>query len=278
MILKAYAKINLTLDIVGKRNDGYHLIDSVFQSVGIFDTVTVNKSDKISVLCGDIGGENNIAFTAAKEFFCLTGISGGADIKIEKGIPLLSGLGGGSADAAAVIIALNIIYGTSLSKEKLLNIALKCGADVPFFLFGGTARVGGIGEKVEPISDIDGYYAVLLKSGEKESTRDMYAHIDNETSLSAVTGEFTTLLNKGEYSCAIKKVSNAFLGVQKNREAYNALKSQNPIGVSLSGSGPTYFAVFGNKSDAYSAVKDLNSQGFLSVAVPFVSRSVAVVE
>ena len=112
MKIKACAKINLTLDIVGKRNDGYHLIDSVFQSVNLFDEVCVEKSDGITVKCsvGSIDNNDNIVCKAAEKFFEYTKISGGAAIEIKKHIPLASGLGGGSADAAAVITALNRLY------------------------------------------------------------------------------------------------------------------------------------------------------------------------
>jgi 4-diphosphocytidyl-2-C-methyl-D-erythritol kinase len=117
----ANAKINFTLDIKGKKQDGYHLIDSVMQSVSLSDIVSVEKADEISVICGDdeISGEKNIAFKAAKEFFLYAEINGGARITIEKHIPKAAGLGGGSADAAAVLRGLNELYGEPFSKERL---------------------------------------------------------------------------------------------------------------------------------------------------------------
>lgn len=278
MILKAYAKINLTLDICGKREDGYHLIDSVFQSVGVFDVVEVKKDNKISVYCEGVQGEKNIAFTAAKEFFSFTGIKGGADIKITKNIPMVAGLGGGSADAAAVIIALNGIYGTALTKNQMTEIAVKCGADVPFFLYGGTARVRGIGEIVTPLKFIGNFYALTVKSGDKKSTDDMYKKLDNITALNGVTDEFVKLLSSGEKSAVLKKASNAFLSVYDDKNILSILSSYSPVSVSLSGSGPSFFALFDKKDLVQKAKEDLKNKGYSPILAPFVNRSIKVIE
>ena len=134
--IKAAAKINLSLSVTGIRGDGYHNIDTVMQSVSLYDTLTVSRADKITVECGEMSGERNIAFKAAKLFFEHTGICGGAFIKIEKNIPDGAGLGGGSADAAAVLAGLDRIYNTGLSYETLSGLAARLGADVPFMLRG----------------------------------------------------------------------------------------------------------------------------------------------
>ena len=124
MKVKACAKINLTLDIVGKRCDGYHIIDSVFQSVNLFDEIFIEKSSGITVGCsvGSIDNQNNIVYKAAERFFEFTNINGGATIEIKKNIPLAAGLGGGSADAAAVIVALDRLYETKLSNEQICRL------------------------------------------------------------------------------------------------------------------------------------------------------------
>lgn len=274
MILRAYAKINLTLDIVGKREDGYHLIDSVFQSVGLFDVLDIKKSDETRVHCGVIEQKDNIAFTAAKEFFKFTGIKGGAEINIKKHIPLLSGLGGGSADAAAVIVSLDRLYKTELTKKELVKIALKCGADVPFFIYGGTARVRGIGEDIKPLPDIKGYYAVLVKSGEKKSTKDMYQRLDSMPQQNIDTQSF--LDAKGEER--FKFLGNAFLALAGDKDVITSLSSQNPIGVSVSGSGPTHFAIFSSKAAAEKASKSLKGEGYKPIIAPFISCGVEVID
>ena len=267
MRLYAYAKINLTLDIVGKREDGYHLIDSVFQSVGIYDIVDVKKSNEIIIHCKDLKTEDNIAFVAAKEFFSFTNITGGAEINIEKHIPLLSGLGGGSADAAAVIFALDKIYNTKLSMDGLKEIALKCGADVPFFLYGGTARVRGIGEDIGRISDIKGYYALLVKAGDKKSTKEMYKRLDSLPVQNKKTADFLKAENKNRFDF----VFNAFSPLAADPVIIMLLKSQKPLCASVSGSGPTHFAVFGSETDAAKAAQEIRKKGYEPIIAPFVN-------
>lgn len=267
MRIFAYAKINLTLDIVGKREDGYHLIDSVFQSVGIYDIVDVKKSNEIIIHCKDLKAEDNIAFVAAKEFFSFTNITGGAEINIEKHIPFLSGLGGGSADAAAVIFALDKIYNTELSSEKLKEIALKCGADVPFFLCGGTARVRGIGEDIEPLPDIKGYYALLVKAGDKKSTKEMYKKLDSLPLQNKKTEDFLNSDNENRFDF----VFNAFSLLASDPEIIMLLKSQKPLCVSVSGSGPTHLAVFSSKTDAEKAAQEISKKEYEPIVAPFVN-------
>ena len=158
--LRACGKLNLSLDIVGVREDGYHLMDMVMQSVSVFDRVTVEKAESL-----DPGlfpyGEQDIAYRAAQAFFAAAGIPGGARVRVEKRIPSEAGMAGGSADGAAVLVALDRLYGTGMG-EKLVPIGEKVGADVPFCLTGGTARVEGIGERVTPLPFFDrGCYLVV---------------------------------------------------------------------------------------------------------------------
>lgn len=242
----ANAKINFTLDIKGKREDGYHLIDSVMQSVSLSDIVTVEKADKISVVCGDdeITGEKNIAFKAAKEFFEFTGINGGAEITIEKHIPKAAGLGGGSADAAAVVVGLNDLYKTALALKELADIGLKVGADVPFCIAGGTMRATGIGEILETLPHFPKKHIVIVKNGEKLSTKEMYEKIDSGKSLIPKTEDFIKCLLEGEFENALKNTGNAFLGVCSIDNIKELAKDFSPLCVGLSGSGPSVYAIF----------------------------------
>ncbi|MBO4694046.1 MAG: 4-(cytidine 5'-diphospho)-2-C-methyl-D-erythritol kinase [Clostridia bacterium] len=278
MIIKAYAKINLTLDIKAKRKDGYHIIDSIFQSVGLFDLLEVEREDGISVDCDGINEKSNIAFIAAQEFFKATAISSGARIKIKKNIPFLSGLGGGSADAAAVIVALDRIYGTGLDFEKLNKIALSVGADIPFCLTGGTARVGGIGENVEQLSPIKDFWVVIVKHGQKKSTADMYRMIDEISVSSGFTEEFIKNLSAADYKAAFAAVGNTFGAVAADDGLLSSLKALNPLGASISGSGPSHFAIFGDEPSARFAAEQLIRLGFATFAVPFVSRASDIIE
>ena len=150
--LKAYAKLNLSLAITGVRKDGYHELDTIMQSISLFDMITIEKADGIRVImdADDVAEDENTAYLAADTFMRLAGGSG-AKIFIHKLIPSLAGLGGASADAAAVLIGLNSIYDMRLDKEELISIANRVGADVPFALVGGTARAKGTGDKLTPL-------------------------------------------------------------------------------------------------------------------------------
>ncbi len=264
MKVKANAKINLTLDVVGRRDDGYHLIDSVFQSVSLCDEISVKKCDNIVVRCDDstICAEANIAYKAAESFFENTGINGGAEITIEKHIPLASGMGGGSADAAAVIVALDKLYETNLSQDALCKIGLSVGADVPFCIVGGTARVGGIGEQMTVLSHMPDCAMLLIKHGAKLSTADMYKKIDNRPQSAFYTQAMTDSINGGDLDAVCKNVFNAFSAVCDNTILINDIKGTNPLAVSLSGSGPTVFAIYDNIADANKAKNTLEQMGY----------------
>ncbi len=264
MKAKAYAKINLTLDIIGKRADGYHLIDSVMQSVSLADEITVEKADEITVECGksEICGEHNIAYKAAQSFFYHTSLSGGAKIAIEKQIPLAAGLGGGSADAAAVICALDKIYDTKLSMAKLQQIALTVGADVPFCISGGTARVGGIGEEIKPVNACPDCTLVLIKHGKKLSTADMYKKIDSAPAVCRNTPNAVDALACGSLQSLSKNIGNAFSAVCFDENLINDMNATAPFAVSLSGSGPTVFALYEDSAAAKAAAEKLEHLGY----------------
>ena len=264
MKLKANAKINLTLDVIGKRDDGYHLIDSVFQSVSLCDEISVEKCDAIVVRCTDstISDKSNIAYKAAEKFFEYIGLDGGAEIVIQKHIPLASGMGGGSADAATVIVALDKLYGTKLTKTQLCEIGLSVGADVPFCIVGGTARVGGIGEKMTKLLDMPDCAVLLIKHGKKLSTADMYKKIDSCPQTERYTQTVVEALENGDLNRLCQNVSNAFSAVCNNENLINDIKATNPQAVSLSGSGPTVFAIYNNIADANKAKNTLQQADY----------------
>ncbi len=151
---KAFAKVNLTLEILGKRRDGYHNLASVMQTVDLFDIVQISEADELVVSCDDneIAPENNLATKAAIALKTQTGISSGATISVKKHIPVSAGLGGGSTDAAATLRGLNRLWNLGLSIDELTEIAAEIGSDVPFLIRGGTSLVQGRGEDVTPIT------------------------------------------------------------------------------------------------------------------------------
>ncbi|MBE6728268.1 MAG: 4-(cytidine 5'-diphospho)-2-C-methyl-D-erythritol kinase [Ruminococcaceae bacterium] len=270
MRIKAYAKINLTLDICGKRDDGYHLLDSVMQSVSLYDLVTLEIADKIEVRCSQdsLSGEKNIAFKAAKTFFDFVKLNGGVSIFVEKNIPYPAGIGGGSADAAAVICGLNKLYNTNLSMEQLCDIGLKVGADVPFCIVGGTARVQGIGEKITPLKPIKKTYFLLVKNGEKSSTGDMYKKIDDGI-ISPIfyTSSAVKCLENNDFSSFKTNIGNTFADICGLYRVDELLKETSPDAVSLSGSGPVVFAMYPDKHSAQDAKAFLDKKSITSYFV-----------
>ena len=244
MKIKANAKINFSLSVCGKRADGYHLIDTVMHSIGLYDTVFIEKADTISVICADMPQEDNIAFKAANLFFEKTGVSGGCDIKIIKNIPLSAGLGGGSADAAAVLVGLNKLYNAGLSYENLCDLAVKLGADVPFFIKGGCMRSEGIGEILTPKKPLERGHILLAKAETKPSTAEMYKQIDSKETVLADTNAVLSAISENDLENLSKNLYNAFEAVWQDSVVKQELLKTDAKAVALTGSGPTWFAIF----------------------------------
>lgn len=260
MKIKANAKINFSLSICGKRDDGYHLIDTVMHSVGLYDTIFIEKADNISVICGDMPQEDNIAFKAANLFFKKTGICGGCDIKIVKNIPLSAGLGGGSANAAAVLVALNKIYNAGLSYEDLCDLAVKLGADVPFFIKGGCMRSEGIGEILTHKKPLEKGYILLAKAETKPSTAEMYKQLDCRDIVLADNDKVLLAISENNLEELSKNLSNSFQVLWENSFVKCELLKTNAKAVALTGSGPTWFGIYETFEDAKSAERALKEK------------------
>ncbi len=248
MRVRAFAKINLFLDIVGKRTDGYHTLDTVMQSVSLSDELIVEKSEEIIFHCDkkELEGEDNLCVKAAKLFFEEKKIEGGAKISLFKSIPIEAGLGGGSADCAAVLYALNQIYKRPYSEEELLSLAAKLGADVPFCLVGGCKRAGGIGEQFSESFKVEDVPIVIIKPPFGISTKEAFARYDGEKS--GFSGdEFSDNLKIGIEECK-DYAFNIFERLCTEREEImkikNSLEKSGAIFSLLSGSGSAVFGVF----------------------------------
>lgn len=181
--LECRAKINLAIDVIGKRPNGYHDVDMIMQEVNLADKIIMSLRDdgKIIVETDMIGlpvNEDNLAYKAAKAFFERLGRNDGVDIFIEKRIPIGAGMGGGSADAAGVLKGLNVIYGKPFNNDKLIEIGTKLGADVPFCILGGCARAEGIGEILTPLPMPPVLKCVIAKPEPFVSTRWVYENLD----------------------------------------------------------------------------------------------------
>ncbi len=166
LTINANAKINLYLEITGTLENGYHALSMIMQSISLCDTLTLEPADALCVHCPGVPQEQNSAFRAGQLFFEAAGLDGGAHIEIFKRIPSQAGLGGGSADAAAVLLGLSELYGHPLSLGELARIAVRIGADVPFFLKGGCQQCQGIGEVLAPLENaLAPHYLVIQPEG-----------------------------------------------------------------------------------------------------------------
>ncbi|MBM3242948.1 4-(cytidine 5'-diphospho)-2-C-methyl-D-erythritol kinase, partial [Candidatus Poribacteria bacterium] len=179
--IQAYAKINLFLNVLHKRPDGYHEIETVFQSIGLSDDIILRKlSRDIKINCEHSQvplDESNLAYKAAKLLLEASSLSEGVEITIKKQIPVAAGLGGGSADAAAVLVGLNQLFELGYEREQLMSLGVKLGADVPFCILGGTALGRGIGEILEPLPPLGRIWLTLVNPGFMVSTAWVYQNL-----------------------------------------------------------------------------------------------------
>ena len=281
--LRAAAKINLSLDIVGRREDGYHLMDMVMQSVGLADTVRLKKQPEqvsVSVMRDglQVGGipqdDTNTAVRAARLFFQHTGLHEGCQIQIEKRIPHQAGMGGGSADAAAVLIGLNRLYGAGLSPQQLAEIGLQVGADVPFCLVGGTARVGGIGERIEPVTPLTVGHLVVIKPPFGISTGEAFASFDRHgVSLRPDNEALIRAIGKGDLSAMAMAMVNGMeesAGHPEIRTLREELTDAGARATLMTGSGSAVYGIFASELEALSAMGRMLGAGktYLTVPVP----------
>lgn len=266
--ITACAKINLSLSVLGKREDGYHELDTVMQSVDLSDTVYIEKCRGIITDCKGISAEENIAARAARLFCEKTGAEG-CKIKIEKRIPAAAGLGGGSADAAAVLAGLNRLYKTGISKTELCEIAVKIGADVPFLIAGGTGRARGIGEKLTPLMPLKDCWFLLAKAEEKPSTAEMFSRLDSTDYIKPDIEKTVNAVNCGDLNGVLENLGNSFEILWSKSALKEMLSSTHPAACSLSGSGPARFAVYGDLNAALRARDKLSAKGvFCEICKP----------
>lgn len=254
----APAKINLTLEVTGKRSDGYHTISSLMQSISLYDIVSIelNSENEISVKCNasDIpSGKENIAYRAAEAFLGYSGIKGyGADISIDKKIPSQAGLGGGSADAAAVLCGLNALFETGYSAEELCKIGVTVGADVPFCIAGGTKLCEGIGEIISEVPNFQDCHIVIGKGPDGISTKEAYEKIDSlgfsdGISMQSYDGTISSVTNIGRN--IFEEVSDS----ESVSEIKRICLSSGSEYSAMSGSGSAVFGIFSDIDKAQKA-------------------------
>ncbi len=280
--VKTSAKINLSLDVVGKRKDGYHMIESIFQSIGIYDIVTVKKADKdITITCDDESVPcdiRNVAFKAALLFFEYTNIEGGAEIHIEKHIPSQAGLGGGSSDGAAVLYALNRIFETDMPINILGKIGGKISADTAFFIYGGTAFVRGIGEKIFVIRSIPPVHIVVAKGKAGISTPEAYKAIDTlDSPPHPETQKLLEAIDKGKFLKKCGLCENIFELVTQTRDVFDLKKFILDSGAEtaiMSGSGSSVFGIFADEQSARKCEENLRKYYYYAQYCTAVTNSI----
>lgn len=277
--VKANAKINLTLNITGRLPNGYHTLRSIMQSISLHDVVTVEKTDsaEIEVICGGgiPSGERNIAYKAAREFFRFADIADkGVKITVEKHIPSEAGLGGGSADAAAVICCLDKLFGCNFSQKALCDTGALVGADVPFCIVGGTALCEGIGEVITPLSPLECECVLIAKGKLGVSTKEAYAKIDS-AEIKHSPWEVSDF--SGGFESWARLCSNDFEAVSGNNEVEAVISEMKNSGASLSqmsGSGSAVFGLFSERENAESCRKKLSELGFFAEICGFSPKAI----
>lgn len=285
MRVKAAAKINLALDVTGKLPNGYHTIESVFQTVGLYDEISVELTEGDIVLTCEVPekfaesdeipcDERNIAYKTARKFLEENKLNNGCRIHIKKGIPSQAGMGGGSTDAAAVIYCLSQLMGKSFSAPE------KIGADVPFFLTGGTAYVEGIGEKITPIADFSEKILVIAKGKEGVSTVEAYNAVDLLVNPSHPNVQgLVNAITEGSDACGF--IGNLFESAIKLDEVNDIKKKMTAHGASaacMTGSGSAVFGIFDTAEKAEVCADSLKASGYFAEVCETVSDSFIVIE
>ena len=278
MKVKAYAKINLTLDVTGKREDGYHLLDTVMQSISLWDEIEISPVKEPGVrLWSDKKylptDTKNTAYRAAALFFEHTGLdSAGVEISLQKNIPSRAGLGGGSADAAAVLRGLNELFETKLSVPALMELGAEIGADVPFCVHGGTCRCTGTGERIEPVSPMPDCFLVICKPPAGISTPRAYALLDQHPfSRTPATEKMVQALESGDLRLIGKTLSNRFEETMKLLQSKTVKKimlSAGALGAMMTGSGSAVYGIFEGEAAANSCMELLETHGEIFLARP----------
>lgn len=269
---KAYAKINLSLDVIRKRTDGYHDLKMVMQSVGVADIVTCKKTDDNSIkfktnsgYLSDEDAAGNLCVKAAKlmreKFGC-----GGVEITLEKHIPIAAGLAGGSTDGAAVLKAVNTLYDLGLSQDELEKLGVTLGADVPYTLRGGTVLCEGIGDVMTNLPDAPECHLLLAKPDLYVSTGEVYGTLVlDETSVHPDVDGQIEAIKSGDLSIVADKCDNILARVTEKKHPIivtieDIMKTMGAKNAIMSGSGPTVFGIFKNKIDAEYASKAIKKQ------------------
>lgn len=267
--LKSRAKINLSIDVLGKREDGYHLVEMIMQTIDLYDTIKIKElqSDEVIVRSNssDIPlDENNIVYKAAILIKESLNIKKGVEIFIQKNIPIAAGMAGGSSNAAGVLVGLNEIWNLNLSEEELKEFGFMLGADVPFCITGKTALAQGVGEKLTYIKGLPNDISILVCKPELfVSTKEVYEGLDLKNLQKRPNNEYLIkCLEDGNIQSLSENMVNVLETVtrrmHKEIEDIERIMNENKaLGSMMSGSGPTVFGLYSDKEDALKGKMEL---------------------
>ena len=279
LTLKAYAKVNLTLEVIGRRVDGYHNVSTVLQTVDLADTVVVSEAGELAVECDDanLSGEGNLAWQAAMALASWAGLVPRARIRIDKAIPVASGLGGGSSDAAAALTGLNRLWDLGLSGEELEKVASTLGSDVPFLLTGGTALGTGRGDEIIALPQLSASEVLLVVPADsiEAKTPTMYKALKPEdfsdgSKTQEIAGRLgRQALTSGDCCNAFERAAREiFLGLADVWDRVAEVTQHPPR---LSGAGPTLYCMPCSESERTRVCESLRGTG----AAAYLVRTIA---
>ena len=283
MRLQAFAKINLGLDVLGKREDGYHEVRMIMQTIRMYDQLDMLKSVERGIHLTTNKkyipvDENNLVWRAAKLMMDTCGIIEGVSIHLHKVIPVAAGMAGGSSDAAATLVGMNRLFHCGLSKEKLMELGVQIGADVPYCVLRGTALAEGIGEKLTVLPPMPDCWILIGKPGISVSTKYVYTTLDlNTDTVHPDIDGMKKALEDGNLYGITERMGNvlqdvtipAYPEVERIKEQMKTLGAVNAM---MSGSGPTVFGIFDNEEKAQEACQKLRESGSCQqvfLTVPF---------
>lgn len=268
MKLKALAKINLGLDVVRKREDGYHEVRMIMQTIHMFDQLDIEQKKEPGIeiktnLSYIPTNENNLIYRAASLLMDEFHINSGVSMTLQKFIPVAAGMAGGSSDAAATMVGINRMFRLGLTVDELMERAVAIGADVPYCIMRGTALAEGIGEKLTPLSPIPPCYILIGKPGISVSTKFVYDNLHaNELTHHPNINGIMNALNKQDLNQLAKHMENVLEIVTITKypvieDIKNHMKAHGALNALMSGSGPTVFGIFDDEWTAQHACKEL---------------------
>jgi 4-diphosphocytidyl-2-C-methyl-D-erythritol kinase len=283
--LHAYAKVNLTLDVLGRRPDGYHEVETVLHTLELHDTVVLREAETgIRVVCDHRrvpSDEQNLVFRTAQLLREAAGTDRGVEIEIRKRIPPASGLGGGSSDAAVTLLGLAQMWKLRLDHAQLLDLAAQVGSDVPFFLVGGAALATGRGERLRYLPTLPTTWVVVACPEAEVSTAWAYAHLDLEqVPRRPNTQRLVEALRAEDVGTVARELCNVFEPLVCGRyprvaELKRRLLDAGALGASMTGTGPAVYGLFVGEAEARAAYEALQAEADGQV---FLTRTFAELE